>query len=94
MYYPKVEYAFTKIQNFVHVCPGIDHNLGLTIFYSEQDYLRRCVPFSVFIHLIAVTQFSSSAKIIDYNYICFIFAIELNSFPSGNNVLFSWSGQQ
>lgn len=50
------------------------------------------IIFSVFIHSIAVTQFSSSAKIIDYNYIWFIFAIELNSFPCGNNVLFSWAG--
>lgn len=28
----------------------------------------------------------------NYNYICFIFALELNSFPRGNNVLFSWAG--
>lgn len=48
--------------------------------------------FSFFIHLIAVTQFSSSAKIIDYNYTCFIFAIELNNFPCDNNVLFTWAG--
>lgn len=28
----------------------------------------------------------------NYNYMCFIFALELNSFPCGNNVLFSWAG--
>lgn len=74
------------------MCPGIDHSLGLGILYSEHDYLRRCIPFSVFIHLTAVTQFSSSAKIIGYSDISFIFAIELNSFPSGNCVLISWAG--
>lgn len=91
MYYLKVEFALPEVYSFVHLCPGIDYNLGLSIFYSEHDYLRS-IPFSIFIHLIAVTQFSSTANIIDYNYICFLFAIELKNFSSGNNVLFSWAG--
>lgn len=71
------------------------HNLGFSILYSWHDYLRRSLSFSVFIHLTAVTQFSSSAKIIDYNYFSLILAIDPNSLPSdnnNNNAFFSWAG--
>lgn len=94
------QYLYTHVLSQGGTCPSKDTKLCACVpRYRSQfksEYLlfraRRCVSFSVFIHLIAETQFSSSAKIRDYNYICFIFAIKLNSFPCGNNVLFSWAG--
>ncbi|XP_049681916.1 mitochondrial 2-oxodicarboxylate carrier isoform X3 [Accipiter gentilis] len=93
MYYHKVEFALPKAIKVYACVPRCNHNLGLSIMDSWHDSLRRSIPFSVFIHLTAVTQFSSSAKRIECNYFSLIFARELNSLPSGdNNVFFSWAG--